>query len=136
MIAIDTNVLLRYLLAPTDRKNPQWQTEQATQLIQSAKHVYLSDIVLAETEWVLETVFELKRSEIHQLLHLLACNKQFLFDDWPALQCALMDYRETRKVDFSDCLIARRSASQGAETLYTFENTKKLGGLPVATTLK
>ena len=136
MISVDTNVLLRYLLAPTDAKNPQWQTKRAIQLIRSSQQVYITDIVLAETEWVLETVFELNRSEIHQLLHSLACNKQFLFDDWPALQCALMDYRESKRTDFSDCLIARRSASQGAKTLYTFESSKKPGALPVATSLK
>lgn len=135
MIAVDTNVLLRYLLAPVDASNPFWQTRVATETINPADSVYLSDIVLAETEWVLETVFELNRSEIHSALKQLACNTRFIFEDWSALQCALMDYNENPKVDFSDCLIARRANSKGAKTLFSFENQKKLGALPIVTSL-
>jgi hypothetical protein len=39
-------------------------------------------------------------------------------------------------VDLSDCLIARLAQNAGATTLFTFENEKKLGALPVATTLR
>ena len=46
-----------------------------------------------------------------------------------------MDYRDNPNIDLSDCLIARRADSNGAITLYTFESEKKLGALPVATTL-
>ena len=135
MIAVDTNVLLRYLLEPTDARNPAWQSLAAIKTIHSAAIVFLSDIVLAETEWVLETVFELKKTEVHHLLKNLACNTRFQFEDWDALQCALMDYKEYPNVDFSDCLIAQRAIQQGAKTLYSFENTKKLGALPSVTTL-
>ena len=47
-----------------------------------------------------------------------------------------MDYRDNRHVDLSDCLIARRANSRDASTLYTFEGDKKLGALPIATTLR
>ena len=135
MIAVDTNVLLRYLLEPRDNRNPSWQTEQARQVIDRADSVYITDIVLAELEWVLESVFELEKTQIHSLLHPLSCNTRFQFDDWEALQCALIDYKEYPDVDFSDCLIARRASSKGADTLYSFEKASKLGALPVVTTL-
>ena len=135
MIAVDTNVLLRYLLAPVDARNPPWQARVAAETINSADSVYLSDIVLAETEWVLETVFELTKAEIHSVLKQLASNTRFIFEDWSALQSALMDYSENPKVDFSDCLIARRAISKGTQTLYSFESSKKLGALSIVTTL-
>lgn len=135
MIAIDTNVLLRYLLEPVDQHNPHWQALAAKQVVDKASEVYISDIVLAELEWVLESVFELKRLELASLFQDLASNIRFCFDDWAALNCAVMDYRDNPNIDFSDCLIARRADSKGAITLYTFENEKKLGALPVATTL-
>ncbi|PJE79885.1 tRNA(fMet)-specific endonuclease VapC [invertebrate metagenome] len=135
MIAVDTNVLLRYLLEPIDARNPAWQATAAVETIHSADTVFLSDIVLAETEWVLETAFELNKAEIHRALKQLTCNTRFYFEDWNALQCALMDYNEYANVDFSDCLIARRANSKGAKTLYSFESRKKLGALPVVTTL-
>ena len=136
MIAIDTNVLLRYLLEPIDLRNPNWQAIAAREIIDKADEVFISDIVLAEIEWVLESVFELSRSNIADIFQALAGNYRFRFEDWSALHCALMDYRERSAVDMSDCLIARRANSEGAVTLYAFENEKKLGGLPVATTIK
>jgi predicted nucleic-acid-binding protein len=92
--------------------------------------------VLAELEWVFESVFELKRFELAGLFQDLASNIHFCFDDWAALNCALMDYRDNPNVDLSNCLIARRANSRGASTLYTFEGEKKLGALPIATTLR
>ena len=136
MIALDTSVLLRYLLEPVDQHNPHWQAIAARQLVDNANEGFISDIVLAELEWVLESVFELKRVEIASLFQDLASNIHFCFDDWAALNCALMDYRDNLNVDLSDCLIARRANSKGANPLYTFEGEKRLGALPIATTLK
>ena len=135
MIAVDTNILLRYLIQPVDKNNPRWQVEAATNLINAAETVYLSDIVIAEIEWVLESVFGCSRIEIAGSVFALASNQKFKFESWNALHCALMDYREFSKVDLSDCLIARRAKESGSQTLYTFENPSKLGGTPCATSL-
>ncbi len=136
MIAVDTNVLLRYLLEPLDARNPSWQAQAARQIIDQADKVFVSDIVLAELEWVMESVFELTRSQIAKVFQSVTGNYRFCFEDWSAVQSALMDYCDQKVVDLSDCLIARRANSRGASTLYTFEGEKKLGGLPIATTLK
>ena len=135
MIAVDTKVLLRYLLQPLDGSNPSWQTQKAIQTIHAASSVFLPDVVLAETEWVMEAVFNMSRAEIHDILYQLSCHNQFLFEDWNALHCALMDYKIYPKVDFSDRLIARRARNKGATTLYTFEKEGKLGALPIVTSL-
>jgi predicted nucleic-acid-binding protein len=132
----ETNVLLLYLLEPVDQHNPHWQAIAAKRAIERANEVFISDIVLAELEWVLESVFEIKRMEMATLFQALASNIRFCFDDRAALNCALMDYRDNSHVDLSHCLIARRANSRGASTLYTFESEKKLGALPIATTLK
>ena len=136
MIAVDTNVLLRYLLEPLDLHNPHWQVLAARQAIDRGDKVFVSDIVLAELEWVLETVFELARADMIKLFHSLTSNVRFCFEDWHALQAALIDYRENQHVDLSDCLIARRAYGHGADTLYTFEGQTRLGALPIVTTLE
>jgi predicted nucleic-acid-binding protein len=135
MIAVDTNVLLRYLLCPVDQHNPQWQVMKAAEIIDQAHKVFISDIVMVESEWILETVFECSRKEIHTLIHSIANNTKFQFEDWATLNKALLDYIEYNKVDLSDCLIARRAINQGALTLYTFERNNKLGALPIATSI-
>ena len=136
MIAVDTNVLLRYLLEPLDRRNPQWQVLAARQVIEKEEKVFVSDIVLAEMEWVLDSVFKLARQDIIGLFRSLASNVRFCFEDWAALQAALIDYQENDNIDISDCLIARRACNHGAATLYTFEGQNRLGALPIVTTLK
>jgi len=136
MIAIDTNVLLRFLFKPVDIKNPQWQVDRAEAVINTANKVFVSSIVIAEIEWVLASVFQCSRQEIYTVIHELACNAKFQFEDWAALNCALMDYLNFTAADLSDCLIARTAQNAGATTLYTFENDKKLGALPVVTSLK
>ena len=136
MIAVDTNVLLRYLLEPLDERNPQWQVRAARRVIDGADKVFVADIVLAEMEWVLEAVFELARTDITKLFYSLANNYRFCFEDWAALQSALIDYQENKQVDISDCLIVRKANSRGADTLYTFEGRSRLGALPTVTTIK
>lgn len=134
MIAVDTNVLLRYLIQPLDIRNPSWQHKAAVNLIDGADHVYITDIVLAEIEWVLESYFGFNKGEIHGVLSELSQNPRFVFESWSSVQCALMDYREIAKADFSDCLIARR-AQEKQVMLYTFEGTTKLGSHANAKTI-
>ena len=136
MIAVDTNVLLRYLLEPLDRRNPQWQVSAARKVIEKEERVFISDIVIAEMEWVLDSVFELERADIVKLFQSVASNVQFCFEDWAALQAALIDYRENENTDLSDCLIARNACNHGAVTLYTFEGENRLGALPIVTTIQ
>ncbi len=135
MIAVDTNVLLRFLFKPVDKDNPKWPVETAEEVIKKADSVFISDIVIVETEWVLESLFECQRKEIFVLLHDLANNTKFQYENWQAFNSALLDYSEYNNVELSDCLIARRAHHKGAKTLYTFENNKKLAALPIATTL-
>ena len=136
MIAVDTNVLLRFLFQPIDSQNPQWQVTRAEAIINQADKVFVTAIVITEIEWVLESVFACTRQEIHTVLHELASNTKFQFEDWAVLNCALLDYQEFAAVDLSDCLIARAGQKAGATTLYTFESEKKLGALPIVTSLK
>lgn len=87
-------------------------------------------IVLAETEWVLESLLACTREQTHSLIHTLASHTQFQFEDWAALNNALLDYIEFSQVDLSDCLIARCAQNAGASTLFTFENEKSWGLCP------
>jgi predicted nucleic-acid-binding protein len=135
MIAVDTNVLLRYLLQPQDHRNPAWQAQAAHELIHTADQVYISDTILAELEWVLEGVFQASRKAIIEVVSALVSHSRFVFDDWEAVYCAWLDYQEHPKVDLSDCLIAQRAIRRGL-TLHTFEGERKLGGLAGVKTLK
>lgn len=96
----------------------------------------MSSIVIAETEWVLESVFQCSRKEVYTVLHELVCNTKSQFENRAILNRALLDYLGFSSVDLSDCLIVRTAQKEGAITLYAFENKKKLGPLPNVTSLK
>lgn len=136
MIAVDTNVILRFLLQPVDTNNPKWQVDRAEEIINQADKVFIADIVIVEMEWILEGVFACSRKEIYSLFRALANNSKFCFNDWAAFNCALLDYVEHDKVELSDFLILRQAKSSGATAFYTFENEKKLGGVAGATCIK
>jgi predicted nucleic-acid-binding protein len=65
MIAVDTNILVRYLT----NDDPQ-QARISANLLNSKEQIWLPKTVLLETEWVLRAVYGLKTDKILQgLLH-------------------------------------------------------------------
>jgi predicted nucleic-acid-binding protein len=62
-IALDTNVLVRYLTWDDDIQSPL-----SAKAIEGAETVVVSSIVLCETVWVLERAYKLKAKEITKTL--------------------------------------------------------------------
>ena len=123
MKSIDTNVLIRYLVAD-DKK----QAEQASKTIQNAadegESLILCTVVLAETVWVLEDVYQLSKGEILSLLDKLFSTAQFEIEDRDSARQALEDFR-TSKADFADCLIGRKNRLLGCDKTFTFDQDLK-----------
>lgn len=63
MTSLDTNIVLRFLLDDVPE-----QSQKATNLIESNAALYVTDVVVVETVYVLEKVFELSRSDICELM--------------------------------------------------------------------
>ena len=67
MIGLDTNVLVRYLVEDDAR-----QTAQAAALIERAiaddESLYVSDVVVCETVWVLSVAYKVGRKKIAAVL--------------------------------------------------------------------
>lgn len=110
MIAIDTNVLLRYLL-----EDDAEQFEQAIKLISGQEKVLVTDVVLVETIWTLRgKKYQLKKSELVTVLQSLFQEPNIKFEDGQAVWLALTDYRNAKPVkgkeaDFADALIINKS---------------------------
>jgi len=123
MKGIDTNVLIRYLVAD-DKK----QAEQASKTIQNAadegESLILCTVVLAETVGVLEDVYQLSKGEILSLLDKLFSTAQFEIEDRDSARQALEDFR-TSKADFADCLIGRKDRLLGCDKTFTFDQDLK-----------
>ena len=119
MIAFDTNLLLRLLL----NDNPG-QARQAQELLQhtaaASERVLLTDIVLCELEWVLETVYGFRKAEIVRTLRRLLAADEFATMDRAAVAAAIAQYAGG-KADFSDYLIGETASAAGSVTTYTFD---------------
>lgn len=132
MIALDTNVLLRYLLQDDESQSPA-----AASLITGTLPVLLTDIVLVETVWVLTGKrYGLDRDAVARVISALSEEPRIVFEDGQTVWRALNDFKKARPVkvggkkknaDFPDALIvnkAKRQAREWQTTLkgvYTFD---------------
>jgi predicted nucleic-acid-binding protein len=112
MLAVDTNVLVRLVA----RDNAD-QVRAAEEFV--AKGAWVSHLVLAETLWVLDSVFELSRHQVALAVEMLLNHRDLTLQDAEVVTAALGHYRKRPTVGFSDCLI--------------LEIARKAGHLPIAT---
>ncbi|MFT5719308.1 MAG: putative nucleic-acid-binding protein [Oleiphilaceae bacterium] len=111
MIAIDTNVLLRYLLA-----DDALQHKKAKNLIEKNK-VLVTDVVLAETIWTLTGKrYSLSKEQVCEVLHSLMSDNGIYFESNQVIWSALQDFENSVKIqgkalDFADSLIANKAHS-------------------------
>ena len=112
MRAIDSNVLVRLLT-----RDDVDQVGAADAFI--SKGAWVSHLVLAETFWVLDSVYDLSRAQIATAVEMLLNHRELSLQDADVVTVALGHYRRRSAVDFSDCLV--------------LEIARKAGHLPVAT---
>jgi predicted nucleic-acid-binding protein len=122
MIALDTNVLVRYLVSDDEA-----QASRARALIRRSsgrdEQLLVTDIVMCEVVWVLEAGYSFAKSEIATTLHALLRARHLRFQHADELKRALDAYEKGRG-DFSDYVIREVSVTDGATTVVTFD--KKL----------
>jgi predicted nucleic-acid-binding protein len=105
MFAIDTNLLVRLLV-----RDDSAQVAAAEAFIE--KGAWVSHLVLAETLWVLDAVYERTPLQIAKATELLLNHKHLTLQESDVVTSALASFRVRPKLGFSDCLaveIARKS---------------------------
>ncbi len=124
MIALDTNVLVRYLVADEPR-----QSRAAARLIEAAadqgQSIFISQIVLCELVWVLSYAYELTRKEIATMLNDLRRAAQVEIEDPDQVGRAVERYASSRG-DFADYLIAERAVVRGCTSVATFDRVLRI----------
>lgn len=132
MIAVDTSVLLRYLL-----RDDQVQAARADRIFAAGDTVLVTDVVLVETIWTLSgRKYGLPKAQLVAVLERLFSEPGIRFEDDQVVWRALHAYRGHGKADeagttehagFADTLIvfkALRTAASDGEPLngvYTFD---------------
>ena len=114
MRAVDTNVLVRLIV----RDDPK-QVEAAEAFI--SRGAWVSHVVLVETTWVLESVYELNPALIAITVEMLLNHEHLTVQDADAVEAALENFRARSAVSFSDNLIVEIARKTGHIPLGTFD---------------
>ena len=119
MLAIDTNVLIRYLI-----NDDPLQAQSAKKIIQSAidehNQVFISIITLIESIWVFESVYSFPKKELLLIIADLLDNDAFKLEDEALVQSALNYFRKG-SADFSDYTAALIALKHNCSKLVTFD---------------
>ena len=119
MIALDTNVLVRFLIEDDAR-----QSTAAAALVERTVHsndmLYVSGIVLCETVWVLTGTYRVPRLDVVKTLQDLLRAKHLTFDNRDRLARAIDSFAAGRG-DFADYLIREDALLAGCASVATFD---------------
>ena len=125
---LDTSILVRYLV----RDSPDL-TDRATQLVDGEDELQITDVVLAETAYVLASVYQISREAIVD--HLMAVVEKrnisiYGLDKGVVLQ-ALLLCRPSGRVSFGDAMIWAAARSSGNSIIYSFDERFPSDGVEI-----
>lgn len=122
MRAVDTNVLVRILA----RDDPE-QVRVADEFVSAGAWVSL--LALAETMWVLTTVYERDAASVGASVEQLLNHKDLILQDREVVAAALETFRSRPALGFTDCLLLEIARKAGHLPLGTFDrNLSKIDG--------
>lgn len=114
MRAIDTNVLVR-LIARDDAK----QTERAEKFTSGG--AWVSILVLAESVWVLESVYGLGQAQVRTAVAMLLEHRQIVLQNADVVRAVLDAFAAHKGVGFTDCLMLAIAEKHGHVPVGTFD---------------
>lgn len=119
MLGVDTNVLVRFLV-----RDDEPQFEKARKLIKrevaAGRIVFVSQLVLLETEWVLRSRYSMPKNRIVETISSLLDAADVQCEGESAIEEALFNWRDAN-ADFADCLIGARNRRLGCRATATFD---------------
>jgi len=126
VIALDTNVLVRYL-AQDDPRQSALATRLIEERLTKAEPGFISLVALLETVWVMESAYGADAPTVAGIVADLLDSAVLEVQDGAAVADAISRYREGA-VDLHDCLIVSLAAHRGAKTLtFDAKASRRLG---------
>lgn len=125
---LDTSILVRYLTG-----DPAELAEQAAQVIDSEDGLQVTDVVLAETAYVLTSVYRVARSVVVD--HLMAFLQKenvtpFALDKSLVLQ-ALLLCKPSARVSFADAMVWAAARASESRVVYSLDERFPTDGLEI-----
>ncbi|MDH2903444.1 MAG: PIN domain-containing protein [Actinomycetota bacterium] len=116
-VFVDTNILVRHLIG-----DPPKMAAQATAFLQRESELLVADLIVAETVYVLESFYEVERSEISQAVQSLIVMESVSVVDAPLLLRAVEIY-EHDHLDFAEAYLVASAESTGVSKIASFDRS-------------
>ncbi|CAN5890765.1 hypothetical protein BH23ACT10_BH23ACT10_16200 [soil metagenome] len=114
---VDTNILVRHLTG-----DPRPQATRATAFLASATELLLTDLIAAETIYVLESFYETPRRLVAEALRSLLAFDAIVCVD-PALLLRAIEVYEVDRIDFAEAYLVACAESTDVATIASFDRS-------------
>jgi predicted nucleic acid-binding protein len=114
---VDTNVVVRHLTG-----DPPEMATRATSYLATEQELLLTDLVVAETVYVLESFYEAPRDQIAQAMRSLVAFDSIVCVD-PALLLRAIEVYETNRIDFAEAYLVACAESTGIGQIASFDRS-------------
>jgi predicted nucleic acid-binding protein len=112
---VDTNILIRHLTG-----DPPKQARQATAFLATADELLLTDLIVAETVYVLESFYEVPRARAAELVRAVIAFPPITVEDEALLLRALEVY-EVNRLDFAEAYLLACAEVSGVGAVASFD---------------
>ncbi|MEX2254450.1 MAG: PIN domain-containing protein [Acidimicrobiia bacterium] len=114
---VDTNILVRHLTG-----DPAEMAARATAYLELEAELLLTDLVVAETVYVLESFYEAPRDQVAEAIRSLLAFDSVLCVD-PALLLRAVEVYETERIDFAEAYLVACAETTGVNKVASFDRS-------------
>ncbi len=112
---VDTNVIVRHLTG-----DPAPLAERATRYLASAEVLYVADLIVAETVYVLESFYKAPRAPVADAMRSLVAMPSVVTVD-PSLLLRALEVYESDRLDFAEAYLVACAESTGVNRVASFD---------------
>ena len=112
---VDTNILVRHLTG-----DPPAMAKRATAFLARRPELYLADLIVAETVYVLESFYRAPRNQVATAMRSLIAMRSMITVD-PALLLRAIEVYEVDRLDFAEAYLVACAETAGIGTIASFD---------------
>ena len=112
---VDTNILVRHLTG-----DPPAMAKRATAFLANQPELYLADLIVAETVYVLESFYKAPRDQVANAMRSLIAMRSMITVD-PALLLRAIEVYEVDRLDFAEAYLVACAETAGIGAIASFD---------------